>query len=618
MNEIHILDSQTVDQIAAGEVVERPSSVVKELVENAIDAGASHVTVEIKDGGVSFIRVTDDGFGIDKSQLEKAFIRHATSKIQSANDLETVLSLGFRGEALSSILAVSQMELMTKTKDALTGSMVRAEGGKITDIQEAGLPTGTTVIVRQLFYNTPARRKFLKSAQTEGSYIADLLQHIALSKPNVAIQFISNNQTKFFTSGNGNIREIIYSIHGKEVEKQLLEVNAEMEGVKLTGFIGKPILNRSTRSYETFFVNGRYIKSNLLSSSIEEGYRTFMMQHKFPYVCLYFDLDPLMIDVNVHPTKREIRINEPNELLRFLQREIKDTITNATLVQEFNASPFKKEEKPAEAPKVKMPQPFEVERRVHEADAVYTDKPVFNKIIGMDTKKTAAKPEPSLHNNNIIKQKDTLIIEKAEQLTLFEDTAFLDKEVKDIKLLGQVFDTYWLFMLDEKLYFMDQHAAHEKVMYEKFMKQFHEKEIVSQIVNPPMVIELSPKEKRVLENHLESFTRLGFEIEDFGDNSFTVRQVPLDLYGLSEKQLFLTVLDELVENEVKGDSDAVCMKIASMSCKAAVKGNMKISVQEANALIETLFTLENPFNCPHGRPTLISMSRYEMEKKFKR
>ncbi|MBE5881136.1 MAG: DNA mismatch repair endonuclease MutL [Lachnospiraceae bacterium] len=614
MNEIHILDSNTVDQIAAGEVVERPASVVKELVENAIDAGAKHITVEIKDGGISFIRVTDDGGGIDESQLSKVFMRHATSKISMAEDLETVMSLGFRGEALSSISAVCQVELITKTPQALTGHRMCISGGETEAPEEIGAPDGTTILVRNIFFNTPVRRKFLKTAATEGGYIADFMQHMALSVPDVAFQFVANGQTKFFTSGNGNMNEIIYRIYGKDVASEMIPVDAQGDGIRITGFIGKPVLNRANRSYETFFVNKRYIKSSLISSAVEEGYKTFLMQHKYPFVVLHFDIDPTRIDVNVHPTKMDIRMNEPGYFLSFIRDAVKDALTGKTFIasMEQMPNPEKKNDKAEEKALTAMiPQPFEQKRREEIPRVLGTDRE-FLKHMNVEPKPIA------LSSGNVIKQKDMVLVEKLEQLKLFDEEQIKQQEIENFKIIGQVFDTYWILSMPEKIYYVDQHAAHEKVMYERLMRQYREKEIAVQSLNPPLVVTLSPKEKNVLLSHMDDFASLGFEMDEFGEDAYAIRSVPTDLYGLSEKQLFLSILDELVEFPVKGDSDAVLSKIASMSCKAAVKGNQAISMQEAEALMKELLACENPFNCPHGRPTIISMTKYELEKKFKR
>lgn len=696
MTEIHVLDSNTVDHIAAGEVVERPSSIVKELVENSIDAGSKHITVEIKDGGISMVRVTDDGSGIDKSQLSKVFLRHATSKIKEIEDLDTVMSLGFRGEALSSISAVCQVELITKTKDDLTGMRVCINGGQMEEPEEVGAPNGTTIIARNIFFNTPVRKKFLKTAQTEASYIADLMQHIALSAPSVAIQFIQNGATKFYTSGNGNIQEIIYRIYGKDVASHLLSLQNTMDGVTVKGFLGKPVLNRSNRSFETFFVNHRYIKNGQMSLAVEEGYKTFLMQHKYPFVVLYFEIDPTKIDVNVHPTKMDIRINEPMQFLAFIRDAVKDCLTGKQFISSMEIAPFEKKKEESLFEKEltkKVPQPFEQKRILAETsryDAAATKKAEENVILDakkldlgvastearqttidynkkeeklpdnipsnevqpleklQPTSKNPADSHDISHRNeellpkrenkilgtilpgsttsqsklptsgNVIKQKDTLILEKPEQLSLFEDEDLVNHELENFKILGQVFDTYWIVATSSKIYYIDQHAAHEKVMYEKLMAHYKEKEVMKQQLNPPIAINVTIKEQGVIQKHMDVFEKLGFELDDFGENVYALRSVPMDLYGMTEKEQFLSVLDELVEFPVHGDSEGILSKIASMSCKAAVKGNMKLSYQEAEELLKELFACENPYNCPHGRPTIISQSKYELEKKFKR
>lgn len=632
MNEIHVLDSGTVDQIAAGEVVERPASVVKELVENAIDAGASHITVEIKEGGISFIRVTDDGCGIAADQLEKAFLRHATSKITSAQDLAHVASLGFRGEALSSIAAVCQVELITKTEEALTGQRFVINGGQAQELSEVGAPKGTTMLVRNIFYNTPVRRKFLKTPATEGGYISDFMQHMAMSAPDIAFQFIMNGQTKFYTSGNGELSEVIYRIYGRETASELVPIEAHAEGAHITGFLGKPVLGRANRSYETFFVNRRYIKSSLISTAVEEGYKTFLMQHKYPFVVLHFEIDPEAIDVNVHPTKMEIRINDPMRFLSFVREAVREGITSVPLIvsDEAGETGKTKEERKAETQRQKeltgsLPQPFEEKRRqaqemmVREESGYQSQSRVLGnppsmlrKLLSEDTGMKI--PE----TGNVLKPKDVVFVEKAQQLSLFTDEQILEQEKQQFQILGQVFDTYWILALPDKIYYVDQHAAHEKVMYERLMKQYREKQIAVQSLNPPIIVTLSLREQDVLLSRMEQFTSLGFEIDEFGERSYAIRSVPTDLYGLTEKELFLTILDELAAFPVKGDCDAILSKIASMACKAAVKGNQKLSTKEAQELMKELLACDNPFNCPHGRPTMISMTKYEMERKFKR
>lgn len=624
MGEIHILDSVTIDKIAAGEVVERPSSVVKELVENSIDAGADMITVEIKDGGISMIRITDNGSGIEKSEIEKAFMRHATSKITDSSDLAYVTSLGFRGEALSSICAVCQVEMITKTKADFTGLRVCCNGGVMQKPEEIGAPDGTTMIVRNIFYNTPVRQKFLKSKMTEGSYISDLMQHLALSRPDIAFKFIQNGQTKFYTSGNGDVKEIIYRIYGKDTAENIIFMEEETEGIKLLAYLGKPVLNRSTRAFETFFVNGRYIKSNLISTILEEGYKNHLMQHKFPFAVLYFTIDTGKIDVNVHPTKMDIRINEPESFCMTIKDWIKDALLQKELIPEVKEEVVMKqaEKNQLERELTKyVPEPFEKERvnelkiketpffEESEEEATETIKQDLHENWNSDSER---KSEVS------ISQEQELITEKPVQMELSFDKFFDDSVKGRYQIIGQIFDTYWMFTYQDKLYIMDQHAAHEKVMYEKFVKQMREHTLETQNLYPPVILSLSGKEQDVFFAYQEQFEEMGFLLEEFGGNEFALRKVPLNLYGYDEKNLFLSVLDSLLESGIKGNNQLILEKIASMSCKAAVKGNQTLSYKEAQTLIETLFTLENPYNCPHGRPTIISMSRYEIEKKFKR
>lgn len=658
MAEIHVLDEITVDKIAAGEVVERPSSIVKELVENSIDANATIITVEIKDGGTSLIRVTDNGVGIEKSQITKAFLRHATSKIQTEKDLETIMSLGFRGEALSSISAVCQVELITKTSVAFVGTRIHCNGGKMEEPEEVGAPDGTTVVARNIFYNTPARRKFLKTNMTEAGYIGDLMQRIALSKPDISFKFISNGQTKFYTSGNGDVAEIIYRLYGKEAAANLIPFEAEAEGIKISGYLGKPVLNRASRTFETFFVNGRYVKSSLLSAALEEGYKQYVMQHKYPFAVLYFTIDTKRIDVNVHPTKMEIRITNPEVIGKFFAESVKEALSHKDFIPQITEE--EKETKTEAAKRERLltkeiPEPFETarvaqnaENRVREQaayaaglsmpskteshktegffveDTLEEEKikeklvasPIFAKVFGSENA-SQKQGEDKIHSN-VIKQKDQIIIDTSQQLNLFEDSFFTEEAKEEYRILGQIFKTYWLATLNDKLYIIDQHAAHEKVMYEAFIKQLKEGTVESQLLNPPIIVTLTDKEQAVLANYEEQFSSMGFEIEEFGGEEFALRAVPANLYGYGEKELFLQTIDELLEFPVKGDNNLILQKIASMSCKAAVKGGQNLSEAEAKELVDTLFTLENPYHCPHGRPTIISMSKYEIEKKFKR
>lgn len=596
MTAIQILDSATIDKIAAGEVVERPSSVVKELVENALDAGADAVTVEIKEGGITFIRVTDNGSGIDSSQIRNAFMRHATSKIRSAEDLSHVVSLGFRGEALSSICAVAQVELITKTKDSLTGIRYVCEGAVEKECSEIGAPTGTTVLVKNLFFNTPVRRKFLKQPMTEGGYIIDLMEHMALSRPDTAFKLMVNGQVKFHTSGNGSLKEVIYRIYGKETASQLLLFEKETKGIKVEGYLGKPILNRSNRNFENYYINGRYIKSSLIAKALEDGYSNYLMQHKFPFTVLHFTINTEMVDVNVHPTKMDVRFTGGSYLYDFVASSVAAALQQREMIPEALLS----EEKEEEAQKVvKVPEPFEQQRS--------------RQFQVMEEQRYEAVRSP---RQDIFIQKAAE--ESPRQLDLFEEKMLTKKNRPQYRILGQIFDTYWLIAFTDKLFIVDQHAAHEKVKYERLMKHYHEKDIVTQTLNPPIVVTLSAREEAAYLSCKEVFAGLGFEIEDFGGRAYSLRGVPVDLYGQEEKALFLSVLDEMSEGPLNKDLTVVEEKLATMACKSAVKGNHSFSFAEMEALIDELLTLDNPYNCPHGRPTIISMSKYEIEKKFKR
>mgnify|MGYP004653046453 FL=1 len=680
---IHVLDSETIDKIAAGEVVEKPSSVVKELVENAIDSGADKIAVEIKEGGISFIRVTDNGCGIAKEDLEPAFLRHATSKIQSAEDLNSISSLGFRGEALSSISAVSQVEMITKKQNNMLGTRVCCNGGVLEAPEDIGAPDGTTVLVRNLFYNTPVRKKFLHSSTTEGSYIYELMQHIALSHPEVSISFIQNGQTRFFTSGNNNLKDVIYRLYGKDTIQQILPVDADRDGIHIHGFIGKPVLGRATRNYETFFVNGRYVKSKVISSAVEEGYKTFLMQHKYPFAILHFTIDGEDIDVNVHPTKMEIRIMNPIPFCAFVKETVASVLNEVSLIRNYTDVDSEKEA--VKVPNVShAPEPFEKNRlkmtdfdiagantnlqkntqdlqdiqRIPGVQAgsntqamqelqgaqntqdtqniqdVQSIQPLqnmqnivreqtdyqINKIIGNSIPRQTIITENYKTGDNIIKHEQTPIIKKAEQMELFSRALEEadDNTLTGLKIIGQVFETYWIVEFEDNIYFVDQHAAHEKVNYEEFVDKLNKKQNATQMLMPPLVISLSMPEMDIYHKYQNYFVKLGFEIEPFGGDELSIRGIPTDLYGTDAKDLFLTVLDELAESPVRGTPDVILLKIASMSCKAAVKGNQKISYEEAKVLLKRLFSLENPYHCPHGRPTMFSMSKQEIDKKIKR
>ncbi len=680
---IHLLSQNTIDQIAAGEVVERPRSVVKELTENAIDAGATAISVEIKEGGISLIRVTDNGSGIEKSEIRKAFLRHATSKIEDAQDLPHIHSLGFRGEALSSICAVSQMELITKTQEEFTGVHYQIEGGAECEFSEIGAPKGTTFLVRNLFYNVPARRKFLKQPQTEGSYVADLMEHLALSHPDISIKFIMNGQVRFQTSGNNQLKEVIYRIYGKEVTDHLIDFSLNGKSVRVRGFLGKPEQNRSNRNFEIFFVNGRYVHNDVLQKAVEEGYKQYLMQHKFPFCVLHFEFEPEDIDVNVHPAKMEIRLQHGAEVYAEIAAAIRDRLHEIELIPDVLLT-----EEKEQTPQIKQaPEPFEVNRtrmeRIQEPVAEYarnqrqsgeqvvvrTDDTRENAVgkdsiengtgsvhtsldagqeagfTGMQYEISRQQPEmvseeetpyqaklsvqkilgdhpvnatgSDLHHN-IIKSAEHILVEKPVQLDLFEENFVDVKSRESYQILGQIFDTYWLIAFKDKLFIMDQHAAHEKVKYERLVKELKNKTVTSQQITPPVVFHLDSKEEQALLSYRDYFTSLGFEIEEFGTGSVAIRSMPVDLYGCEEMEFFREVLDELCENPMKDQPDVILNKLASMACKAAVKGNNSLTFEEVSALLDEMLTLDNPYHCPHGRPTIISMSKYEIEKKFKR
>ncbi len=738
MPHITVLDQSTIDKIAAGEVIERPASVVKELLENAIDAKATAVTVEIRDGGISFIRVTDNGCGIPKDEVSLAFLRHSTSKIKSADDLFVVASLGFRGEALSSIAAVSQVELITKTAEQLSGVRYVIEGGKERQMEEVGAPDGTTFIVRNLFYNTPARQKFLKTAQTEGAHVAALVEKIAMSHPDISIRFIQNNQNKLHTSGNHNLKDIIYTVFGRDIAANLLAVEFEQEILQVKGFAGKPVIARSNRNFENYYINGRYVKSAIVAKAIEEAYRPFMMQHKYPFVLLHIHVEPEYLDVNVHPTKMELRFRDEERIYQMIFWAVSDALAHKELIPQValdhtgtrgNATAADPAQKKADAEKARVeklleprPEPFEVKRRgslengrssvtgipmtadertgmqnrpieaqqsiqdrpVTERQSVqnsnlvpsgeYNNRTVYQSVaekqveydseearkawqermakkpeagsIGLSARlpkpvglaqiagksealqglpmsssanvRTAAMGPDDSFLQNPIKSADTDVDGKPKQLDLFEEKLLTPQSRLRHKLIGQLFDTYWLVEFDDHLYIIDQHAAHEKVLYERTMKTLRSREYTSQMVNPPIILTLSSEEQILLDKYMKYFTEIGFEIEPFGGKEYAVRAVPDNLFSIARKELLMEMLDDLSDDILKGGVESIYDRVATMSCKAAVKGNHRLSPAEADHLIDELLTLDNPYACPHGRPTIISMSKYELEKKFKR
>ena len=641
MPNIAILNQETIDKIAAGEVVERPCSVVKELVENAIDAGSTAITVEIKEGGISFIRITDNGCGIERNQVAVAFYRHSTSKIRSAEDLLTVKSLGFRGEALSSISAVARVELITKTYDELTGTRYVIEGSKELSNEEIGAPDGTTFIVKDLFYNVPARRKFLKTAQTEGSYISDMVEKLALSHPDISFKFINNNQTKLHTSGNGNRKDIIYHIFGREISSSLLEVKHECEYFKVEGFIGKPVITRGNRNYENYFINGRYVKSNILSRAIEEAYKSFLMQHQYPFTVLYFTFFS-ELDVNVHPTKMELRFDNNNEIYVELCDTIYAILSHKEMIPEVPVDSTPAPKKIVHEYKEPIPEPFEKRRinevRAAESRSVYGQSvtsaakaPAVNEQLTDNTSKlqtakaSAAALVAGTGNSVELTPETSTAYEPAQVVTGTQQTlgdydkVFLtESSKKQFSIIGQLFKTYWLIEFEDKLYIIDQHAAHEKVLYEKTMARLANKDFTSQRISPPIVMTLDARECEMLEKYRPQIEQFGYEVEHFGGKEYMISAIPDNLFNIDMKDLFIEMLDDFSNATGRQTPDIITEKVASMSCKAAVKGNDKLTLPEINKLIDELLSLDNPYNCPHGRPTIISMSKYEIEKKFKR
>lgn len=619
MSKITQLSQETIDKIAAGEVVERPGSVVKELVENAIDAKASAITVEIKEGGISLIRITDNGCGIEKEEVPLAFLRHSTSKIKSAEDLMNVQSLGFRGEALSSIAAVSRVELITKTYGQLMGVRYRLEGSKEISFEEVGAPDGTTFLVKDLFYNTPARRKFLKTPQTEGAHIQDMMEKLALSHPDISFKFMNQNQIRLHTSGNGKTKDLIYHIYGREITAELLEVDIKNEFFHCRGYIGKPTITRGNRNFENYFINGRYVKSSVISSAIEEAYRGYLMQHQYPFTVLYFTFFEDSLDVNVHPTKMELRISNQNEVYQKLMEGLRVGLSTRELIPQVPVGEEEKEKRIPVLKKEAAPEPFEVRRLQN-----ILVQPKRNQSIAPEENKKSDNPvnkDVTYASGGAIRENMTsgnAVME--EEITLESISRdFLTKDAKkQHKVIGQLFQTYWLIEYGDQFYIVDQHAAHEKVLYEKTMAKLQRMEFTSQQLCPPIIITLDAKEQDMLQSCLPQMKKMGYEIEAFGGKEFMISAVPDNLFSIDGKELLIEMLDELSELNTGRTPELIMEKVASMSCKAAVKGHDKLTFAEMDALMEELLECENPFHCPHGRPTIIAMSKYEIEKKFKR
>ena len=691
---IKVLDQATINKIAAGEVVERPSSVVKELVENAIDAGATAVTVEIKDGGLSFIRITDNGAGIEKGEVPTAFIRHATSKIMTIEDLLSVSSLGFRGEALASIAAVAQVELITKTAHALTGLRYEIHGSKEIASEEIGAPTGTTIIVRNLFYNVPARKKFLKTPMTEGGYITDLITRLALSRPDISFKYIINGNNKITTSGNGKLQDVIYHIYGKDVSSNLLPIKRQVDEFKVEGYIGKAFVSKGNRSFEHYFINERSIRNVVVTKAIEEAYKSFVMIHKFPFTALHFTLDSTKLDVNVHPAKLESKYADGERLFQFVKDSVRQALLQEEMIpdvslrsakeekaivieqqRQLNANvpePFEKKARairyqqesarkdvadnrktavttvpesltapqPVTAPEsVTIPQPVTAPESVTVSQPVAVPESVTisQPVIVPETTVKSASPKPTAIQEIDRKQPENVspmeehleaaapeisskpeTLSKPEQLSMPLEQFISEEARKSHRLIGQVFKTYWIVEYDSKMYIMDQHAAHEKVMFERLMRQMSEKNVISQQLLPPKVVHLDSAEHALVISHMDLFEQTGFDLEDFGDDSIVIRAMPDDIMGVDPQSLFDALLNALSTDTGRLQIDFFVEKLSGMACKAAIKGNTEISFQEADALIDELLTLDNPYNCPHGRPTMISLTKTELERKFKR
>lgn len=765
LRKIAVLDQNTIDKIAAGEVVERPASVVKELVENAIDAGSSAITVEIKEGGISFIRVTDNGGGMVREQVPLAFLRHATSKIEKVEDLMRISSLGFRGEALSSIAAVGQVELITKTPEALTGVRYLIEGGKEKSLEEIGAPCGTTIIVRNLFFNTPVRAKFLKTAMTEAGYVSSYMEQLALSHQDISFKFMVNGQTKLHSSGNASLKDVIYGIYGRDIAREVTAVKYEKNGISIEGFAGKPVIARGNRTFENYYINGRYVKSKVLMKAIEDAYKPYMMQHKYPFVCLQYNIQGDEVDVNVHPTKMEVRFQNQQAVYQATYEALTSVLAHRELIPDIDLDQGKdKEEQKRGGRKPNGPEPFEQRRRAgisntpqKQKSHIYTpqqntgfiaeEKRPYKYGTGPETSKSgseqgtegvvpaplpagvrpavvpsspdadirpsvntppsgigvrpattfpapehgaqdisnmdaeepssiaiksangtkasiavqpaneampsndaqsanetspsnAAQPANETSPSNTAQPADeiqplpqiaaadpaatavqesvSVIPESPRQMELFDDRLLSKKARLRHRIIGQLFDTYWLVEYDEKFYIIDQHAAHEKVLYERFMKEFSQREIISQMVSPPEIIALSLQEAELLKEQMEIFEQFGFEISSFGGREYSISAVPANLYGVTVQELFIEILDSLETEGRRQTPELITHRIATAACKAAVKGNQMLSVPEADKLIDELLGLENPYHCPHGRPTIVSMTKYELEKKFKR
>jgi DNA mismatch repair protein MutL len=631
---IKLLDTHTINKIAAGEVVERPASVVKELVENSIDAKASSITVEIKNGGIDLIRVTDNGVGIPSEEVEIAFLRHATSKIETELDLNKVLSLGFRGEALASIAAVSSIELISKTSESLTGKRVEVQGGRVLQSEEIAAPSGTTFIMRHLFMNVPARKEFLKSPSSEGARITDYMYKLALGHPQISFKYIQNNKLLFQTLGNYDLNSAVLKLYGKEISKECVPFVYEEKGIKLTGLLGKPTLTKGNRHFEFFFINGRFIKSPLLQRALESAYKTLVMVGKFPFGIIHLEINPEEVDVNVHPTKLEVRFKQEQLIYDVVYQGIKNSLQEQILMPTI-VKPIK-EEKPKPAPKeewavqslFEKPNPqktFSFEKIQHEmknqvvketptASFIKLDSDIKPDTEVINSKATTIQSKPT---NNTITQEVTSAKQSSQQQVQEPKEKRLQLGL-DYAIIGQLFQTYWLVSYEEKVLLIDQHAAHERVLYERYMKAFTKGTVQTQMLLVPETISLTPREFNLLEEHQQVLEGLGFRFEHFGENAVLIREVPYLFnhpIGTEELKEMLEKLDVL---DLKNAYDLKEDTIITMSCKHAVKAKDKLEKQECMALIKELLELENPYSCPHGRPTILVITEKEIEKLFKR
>lgn len=683
MSKIHVLNQDTINKIAAGEVIERPMAVVKELTENAIDAGAGAITVEVKDGGKALIRMTDNGVGMNEEDVRLAFTPHATSKIADAEDLLRVSTLGFRGEALASISSVSQLEMVTKTRNELMGCRYEADGGKERTLEAVGCPDGTTILVRNLFFNTPARLKFLKSSPTEAGYINTLIERLALSHPDISFRFINQNQTKLHTSGNGNLKDVIYHIYGKDITSNLLEVDASEVSCQVKGFIGKPIISRGNRNYMNYFINGRYIKSSTIHKAIEDAYQPYTMQHRYPFTVLHFTVAPELVDINVHPQKMEIRFSDAQGIYQSVYHAISEALKHREFIPEVSLASSDSKPVPkkgqATAKSVREPEMFEKKRMqsvqileeikkqderlkqqgIMQETAVYGKRDNTETSKGMDassdmepiqaagsavlnigqaeaTKNTVPNMEQTKAAGNTVPNMEQTEnapntvphtertnevrynVHDPVQESFFDKGILSEQAQKEVKIIGQVFDTYWILQYDSAMYMVDQHAAHEKVLYERFMRQFSEKKPIVQLLQPPVVLTLTMQEEQAVKEHMSVFEELGYQIEPFGGREYVVNGVPAHLPQIGNEELLKEVIDAMVDEHARPTPDILKDKIASMSCKAAVKGNNRLPREQMEELLRELMTLENPYHCPHGRPTMIKMTKTELDKKFKR